>query len=434
MPKRRLTDRTIKALKPAEPGARYDLMDNLVPGLGVRVTDKGQRTFVLVARYPGSRNPTRRALGEYGALTLEGARDKARRWHDLIQRGVDPKAEEERARLAEQRRAGNTFASVAEDFIRLVLPKQRKGCLVERQLRQEFVARFGSRPIDEVTQHDIVAVLDDAVARGAPYTAHNLLGIVRRLFNWAISRGIYGIDRSPCDRMKPSDVIGKKAIRTRVLNDDELRALWAGTETLAYPFGAFVRLLLLTGQRKSEVAGARWTEFDLTEGLWTIPASRMKSDAAQIVPLSDAALRELETLPKWSATGRRDDNFLFSYRGGRAPINGFSKEKARLDKAMVAELQRAAESRGDDPDKAQLKPFVLHDIRRTVRTRLSALRVPETVAELVIAHGRKGLARVYDQHKFVDEMREALDLWAGRLRDIVEPPPENVVELASANG
>src|SRR5262245_17338938 len=125
--KRRLTDRGLRALKPAKAGSHYDVWDTIVPGLGVRVSETGRTTFVLATRFPGSRNPTRRAIGQYGALTLEEARVKARQWAELVRRGVDPADEEERARFAEQRKRASSFAAVAEDFITDKLPSERKG-------------------------------------------------------------------------------------------------------------------------------------------------------------------------------------------------------------------------------------------------------------------------------------------------------------------
>src|SRR5262249_12688455 len=161
--------------------------------------------------------------------------------------------------------------------------------------------------------------------------------------------------RSPCDRMKPKDVIGAKAMRNRVLTDAELRALWRVTEGLDYPYGPLFRMLSLTGQRKSEVAEARWSEFDLSRKLWTIPAERMKADAPHVVPLSDDVLKILEALPRF-----KKGEHLFSTTFGVRPVNGFSKAKEILDKAMLTQL-------------GQLAPFVIHDIRRTMRTGLSAL-------------------------------------------------------------
>jgi integrase len=417
MAKRNLSDRTLKSLKPAGPGKHYDLMDSVVPGFGVRVSDAGRRTFILVKRFPGSSNPTRLALGEFGALDLAKARKKARDWLELIRQGRHPKDEEERQRAAEERKRANSFRAVAEDFINLAAAKQRKGAEVKRDIEREFIARWDGRPITDITARDITAILDEAVSRGAPYQAHNLLGHIRRLFNWAIARGVYGVDHSPCDRMKPKDVIGPKAARTRVFNDSEWRAFWRAAEGMKYPYGPLFRMLALTGQRKSEVAEAQWSEFDLARKLWTIPAERMKADAPHVVPLSDAVIAILESLPRFNK-----GDHLFSTDFSQKPVNGFSKAKLILDKAILAELRKG------NP-KAKLAPFVIHDIRRGMRTGLSALPVPSDVAELVIAHSRPGLRKVYDQYAFEAEKRRALELWAARLRDIVEPPPGNVVRL-----
>ena len=416
MAKRTLNDRIVKALKPAKTGKLYDVMDTVVPGFGVRVSDKGRRTFVLTSRYPGSNNPTRRAIGVFGEIGLAEARGKAREWLELIRQGRDPQEQEERLRLAEQRKRANSFAAVAEDFITDKLPGERKGKEVERDIRREFIPVWGGRPITEVTAFDVRAVVKAAKDRGAPAQAHNLLGTARRLFGWAIDQQVYGIETSPCDRLKPKAIIGEKAIRTRILRDDELRAFWNASDKIGYPYGRMNQVLALTGQRKSEVAEARWSEFDLERKLWTIPAERMKADAAHVVPLTADVIAILESLPRF----KRGD-YLFSSSFGERAVTAFSKAKSILDKAMLAELRK------DNP-KAELSPFVLHDIRRTMRTGLSALPVPDLVRELVIAHTKPGLHKVYDQYAYLDEKRHALDLWAARLRSIVSPPPANVVD------
>jgi len=422
MAKKALTDRALKALKAARKGHRYDVMDSVVPGFGVRVTDKGQRTFVLVARYPGSTNPTRRALADCGAITLEQARTKARTWLELLGKGTDPRLDDERQRQAALRSQENSFVAVAEQYIKRHISKTRKAAIVERELRREFIKRWGARPITEITQHDVVAVIDEVVDRGALYQAHNLLGHIRTLFNWAIARGVYGLDRSPCDRLRPAAVIGKKLARQRVLNDDELCAFWRAGGELGYPYGPLFRMLALTGQRKSEVAEARWSEFDLAKRLWIIPTERMKADAAHVVPLADDVIALLASLPQF-----HKGDHLFSTTFGVRAVNGFSKAKTNLDKAILAELRKDVDE--DEAEKIKLEPFVIHDIRRTMRTGLSALPVPDLVRELVIAHSKPGLHKVYDQFAYLDEKRRALDLWAARLRSIVEPPPANVVKL-----
>jgi integrase len=208
-------------------------------------------------------------------------------------------------------------------------------------------------------------------------------------------------------------IVGKKAVRTRVLTDPEWRAFWRATGSMPYPYGPLFRLLALTGQRKSEVADSRWREFDVGKKLWVIPALRMKADAPHVVPLSDDVIAILESVPRLN----RGDH-LFSTTHGAKPVNGFSKAKVILDWKMRAEL-------------GELPPFVIHDIRRSVRTGLSALPVSSDVAELVIGHARPGLRRVYDQYAFEAEKRRALQLWADRLRDVVETAPGNVVALAT---
>jgi integrase len=410
-------DRQVKALKPAEPGIWYDAWDQHRSNLVVRVgpkTDKGsfKKTFALVARFNGAKHPTRRALGDYPGLSLEKARAKADRWNELIHKGIDPKAEEERERLAELRKQADTFDAVAEEFIKRVLPKQRRGQHVARELRQEFAERWKGRSITSIARRDVIGVINETLDRGATYQAHNLLGHVRAMFNWAIEVGDYGLETSPCDRIRPKVLIGERKPRQRVLDDAELRAFWQATERIGYPFGPLFRLLLLTGARKNELAKARWQEIDRGQRLLTVPPERFKSDSSHIIPLTAEAMAVLETLPTFEK-----GDYLFSTTFGERPVTGFAKAKERLDRLMAEELG------------AELKAFRTHDLRRTVRTRLASLRVSDTIAEVVIGHGKRGLQRVYDQHKYEPEMREALELWAARLRDIVAPPPENVVKL-----
>jgi len=422
---RALTDRKIRSLKSARNGKPYDVKDSEVAGLRVRVLGGDLRTFVLLARYPSSPHPTRRALGSYGELSLEEARDKARDWRKLIRRGVDPQVQEERDRQAQRRQQRITFAAVAEEFIKEKLPAERKGREVERDIRREFIPAWGRRPVTEITAADVRDIVKAAKDRGAPYQAHNLLTTARRLFAWSIDQQIYGIETSPCERLKPKAIIGKKVFRTRILDDTELHAFWRATRHLGYPYGPLFRMLALTGQRKSEVAEARWSEIDLAKKLWTIPAERMKADAAHVVPLSDDVIALLRSLPRF-----KKGDHLFSTTFGVKPVNGFSKAKERLDDRMVRSWRALARSRGEDHHKLQIEPWVIHDIRRTMRTGLSALPVPDLVRELVIAHTKPGLHRVYDQHAYLDEKRRALDLWAARLRSTVEPMPSNVIALA----
>ena len=182
-----------------------------------------------------------------------------------------------------------------------------------------FIPAWGSRPITDITALAVRSLIKKFKEDGKPYQAFNLLGYARRLFNWAIGQHVYGIESSPCDRLKPRDIIGEKRQRTRILSDEELRAAWQATEVLGYPYGPMFRLLILTGQRRSEVAEARWSEFDLTKKLWTIPADRMKAAAAHVVPLSDDALTVLNSLPRFES-----GDYLFSTTFGKKPVNSWT--------------------------------------------------------------------------------------------------------------
>jgi integrase len=411
--KRTLNDRIIKSLKPAKVGQRYNVWDALVPGLSVRITDRGTKTFTLTTRYPGSGNPAPRSLGGYGEITLGQARNKARSWLELIERGIDPHIEVERQRLAEQRKQAGTFANLAEAFIREKLPTERQGRDAELQLRNEFIPRWGKRSAADITADDVGAVINEVKARGADYMAHALLATIRRLYKWASQPGRgFGIVSSPCFNISAKALIGERRPRTRILSDPEIRAFVRACDALGYPYGSIGRLLLLTGARHAEVSEAPWSEFDLAKKTWTIDQARFKSAVEHVIPLTGDMVALLEGLPRF---GRGDRVFSTTFGEKSTTITG--KVKRRIDAMMAQELG------------AKPRAWCVHDLRRTMRSHLSALHVPDHIAELAIGHARKGIERVYDQHRYQDELREALTRWNGRLRSIVEPAPANVVPL-----
>ncbi len=393
-----LTDRFVASDNRTPATGRKDYSDALVPGLALRVTAAGHKSFVLVARYPSSpKNPTRRALGDYGEISLDEARVRAREWLALIRKGIDPRVEETRRRAETQRKQVNTFGTVATEFLERHAAGLRKAEEAKRIVDVEFVRRWGARPVGDIRPEEVAAAIRAIVKRGAPSQAHNSLGYLRRLFSWAIGTHEFGIDASPVERLKPKDLIGSRVARERVLTDGELAAVWRATPSVGYPYGPLFRLLILTGQREREVADMRWAEVDMAQRLWTIPAARMKGGRAHEVPISEPARSLLAGLPRFN-----EGDCVFSTTNGRTSVNGFSKAKSRADKFSGVEGWR------------------IHDFRRTMRTHLSALPVQDMVRELVIAHARPGLHKVYDRHSYVDEKRECLDLWAARLQAIVE--------------
>ena len=408
MSKQNLTDRFIKSRRAALPGRRDDYADAIVPGLAMRVTDRGHKSFVLVTRYPSNPlHPTRRLLGDVGVITLEQARQKAREWLELIGKRIDPKLEEARQRAAAQRRQQNSFAAVAAEFLDRHASGLKKSAEARRIIEQEFVKRWGQRPVTDIMPEEVAVAIRAIVKRGSPYQAHNALGYIRRLYSWAIGTHEFGVEASPVERLSPKDLIGKREARDRTLSDDELRAVWNAAGQMGYPYGDIFRLLILTGQREREIADMRWPEVDIGKKLVTIPAARMKGDRAHEVPLAPEALALLSGLPRFAG-----GECVFTTTGGAKPVNGFSKAKARIDKL------------------SEVAGWVIHDLRRTVRTHFSALPVEDLVRELVIAHAKPGLHKVYDLHAYRDEKRRCLELWEKRLRSIIEPPPGGIADLA----
>jgi integrase len=470
---KRLSPRTIRALKPGKDGIRHGdvVMDDHTENFGVRVLgtpDRPSYSFVYVGRFPGAKNPTRVAIAPFvynpedekvATDSLKRARAKAYKWGNSIEEGRDPRIEEARQRQAEVRKANSTFGGVAEDWFKEKLPSERRGKDVETDVRREFLPKWKALPIEDITPEEIARVIK-LKARTAPTQARNLLGHARRLFQWAVDRlddeghKRYALKISPAAGLKPKALdLGEKKARDRLLSDDEVRAFWRGAARMSYPAGAAYKMLILTGCRLSEVSDARWSEFhhvvrtairqrgdkpvdwsqfNAEHLCWVVPASRMKgrpdTAKAHTVPLTVDMLRILESLPQFSG----NDPFLFSRNFGRSPAIMSTELKDDLDARMLRTLRALARQRGEDhPDSVKLENWVNHDLRRVVRSGLSRLKVAEEVREAVLAHVKPGIKKHYDVYEYFDEKRDALMQWNARLRSIVEPTPvgSNVVTL-----
>jgi len=411
-----LTDRTLRGLKPAAPGKRAVLWDSAVPSLCVRVTDKGAASFNVMRRLHG--RVIRRMIGVAWHVplpasqplpySLASARDDARAAILDISRGIDPKAKREAAQQAKVTAAREMFTAVAKEFLADHVSGLRSAREVEAAFQNELFPVFGKKPIADISDADIARLLK-GIAKSRPYMARHVFAYLSKFFRWAIAQRCYGATVSPCAGLSAKDLLGKPSPRTRILNDSELAAVWRATAGLSYPAGPFLRVLLLTGQRLREVAEMAWDEVELEKRLWTIPQGRMKAEAAHVVPLSPEALAILESLPHWTGP------FVFSTTSGRRPIANFSGIKEKLDALMPG-----------------VEPWRFHDLRRSMRTGLSALRVPDMVSELCIAHTQKGLHKIYDQHAYLDERRNAFEAWANHVLAICEPgAPSNVISIAA---
>ncbi|MBR1154824.1 site-specific integrase [Bradyrhizobium sp. JYMT SZCCT0428] len=419
MARQTLTDRKVQSLKAALKGTRSQTMDALVPGFGVRVTDTGAKTYIFQARFPGAANQARREIAKVDAITLEAARDKARSWAVMIKQGLDPAYVEARAREEQAQRRADTFGSVMKDYFERKLARQRSGKAIKKRIENHLLPIFKDTPIAEITDLDILAKVVNPRVVKTPSQARQLFNDLGGFFSWAVDQRVYGLKLSPCATIKISKIVGKIVPRQRVLNDEELRAAWIAANRLPYPVGPYYRGLILTALRARELLNTDRSEWNLRTNSWewTIPASRMKGKLHHVVPVT-AVLHELvyEACPK---RGR----FLFSYSGGETPMRLSEDMKNQLNAEMIKVLREFAIERGEDHEAVVLAHFTNHDIRRTVRSRLSRIKgISVEVKEAMLAHVKPNIQRVYDVYEYFDEKREALELWAAKLREIARPP------------
>jgi integrase len=387
---------------------RDDHRDAIVPGLALRVTGTGHKSYVLIARYPGSQNPTRRVLGRPGRITLDQAREKAREWLALIDKGTDPAAAAKKRRTEATQRV--TFAFLREEHIarHWRAGKLRKADEAERLLKKEFAA-WDDRPAADITGDDVDEVITAIVDRGAVGQARNVLAYLRGLYSWALANRRYRIRESPCEGFSPTKLFGEKPTRNRWLRDDELRAVWNASSVLgrAEPV---VKLLILTACRLNEIGGLRREE--IGEDAIIIPGARMygsgmKGKVDHLIPLTPEIRKIIDAVPQYSGP------CIFSTTDGRVPMTIGSKLKDKLDAALPG-----------------MPHWIWHDLRRTARTNWSKLSISEEVREALLAHVKKGVKKNYNLHDYAQEKRDALMKWETALARIVTPPPPTVEDFA----
>jgi integrase len=367
-------------------------------------------------------------------MRLEDARRIAGEWRSQVARGIDPAEVEAERRKAEAReralRVKHSFTIAAEAFIAAKLEKERSGKVAERDLRSVFIAAWGERPVSEITKLDVLEIINTK-KRTAPQMARALLVLVKRFFGWCVDQEIYGLSASPCEGLSGKKLIGELQSRDRRLTDAEIFAFWRATGRTGYPAGSVYRMLLLTGLRLNEAAQISWPE--VQGNTIVIPASRMKGREGKarehLVPMS-AALREvIASVPRI-----KNGPFLFSYSAGKRPVTMTGPIKADLDRRMLRTLKALARRRGEDHDAVTLAGWVNHDLRRVVRSGLSALRIPHNVAEAILAHRPPGIVGTYNLHEYEDEKAEALEAWAQRLAAIVNPVPAAPAKVVKLRG
>ncbi len=395
----KITKRLVDATEPQQ--RDVFVWDTEESGFGLKVTSAGSKSYLLQYRMGGRGYPTRRyAIGPHGAFTPDQARKRAQELRAIVSGGSDPGLLKAEKRKQAQVLARETFGLFAEEYIKRECPRLKRGDAIVSIIRRELLPHWGNRLISELRRRDAIALTDALIDAGNPAAAHKLHQVIKRIGNWLVERD--ELETSPFASWKTPTT---KTERSRVLADKEIAALWLTWNDIDYPFGAVAKLLLLLGQRRDEVARMQWSEVDLDAAEWTLPPERTKSQRAHLVPLPDTAVALLHDAPRFRG------EFVFSTTGGYRPVGGFSKIKKRVDAA------------------SGVRGWWWHDLRRTCRTGMAALGVPDVVAERVLNHQPQGLVKTYNLHDYAGEKREALDRWAQRVAEIVTPPPANVVGL-----
>jgi integrase len=375
----------------AEPGAeRTVFWDETLPGFGLMVTKGGHRSFVYQYR-AGGRSRRMTFPCEMG---LEKARKEAKKALGGVASGGDP-LQERRREAAE---AENTLQSICEEYLRRDGRKLRICNRIEATLERLVYPRLGARQIDTITRSEIVRLLDKIEDERGPVMADQVLAYVRRIMNWHAARS--DDFRSPIvrgmARTKP-----RQLARERILDDDELRAVWKAAEAFPGPFGYMVRFILLTAVRRNEAA--HMVDTELSNGAWIIPGARYKTKLDHVIPLSQAARDLLAQIP-------RIKGVKYIFTTGSEAIGGFSKFKEDFDEECSA------------------TGWTIHDLRRTARSLMSRAGVDSDHAERCLGHVIGGVRGTYDRNAYYDEKKRAFEALANQI-DRILSPADNVIPM-----
>jgi integrase len=383
--------------------------DDQLPGFGYRLRRQWsdgpvRRSWVVQYRRAGA---TRRiTLGNAAVLSAEAARTAAKRVLGAVALGQDPQAD----RVDRRAKDKLSFRSVVDEYLAVKQTQVRRHSFTEtkRYLTGDYFKPLHSLALDTITRKDIAARLL-VIARGGTVAAARARATIAAFFVWCLQMGL--VDSNPCiGVIKPKDTEG----RSRALGEAELAAVWRAANDTLGEFGRIVRLLILIPGRRQEIGGMRWSELEAGRGTWTLPAERSKNNRAHTLPLPPAAWAIIETVPRAAS---RDNLF------------GVHAEQGFTHWALKSELDRRLG--------AAVAPWTLHDLRRSVATRMADIGVQPHVIEQVLNHqsGHKaGIAGVYNKSSYEREVRAALAMWADHVRALAEGGEPKIVNLQPAAG
>ena len=369
-----LTEIAVRALKPVA-GKQFKVWDSATPGFGVLVNERSKSWIVMRGR-----ERTLKVIGRFPSKSLSEARLEAKK---LLVTDSDV-----------SQPPSPSFLETREQFLEKHGAALRPRSLY--QIKRTLTLYFNwEKPLTEITHNDVATAVERITK---PSERAHALKDIKTFFAWCVPRYM---PHSPCAGLKKPE----QKSRSRVLSEFELAAVWKAADAAGYPFGSIVQLLILTGQRRSEIGGLRRSWIDADKRTITFPAAITKNGVDHTLPYGDTVAALLSSLSG-------DDDLFFPARGNpENAFNGYSPSKVRLDKFI----------KGNN-EKSPVAAWTLHDLRRTFATNLAALGIPIHVTEKLLNHISgtvSGVAAIYNRHAYLDEMRKAMTDWETRLREII---------------
>jgi integrase len=415
--KDRITKRTIDTLRAdtRTQGRTLYLRDTELAGFGAVSTKAGACSYFIEYRLGG---PQRRlTIGKHGVFTPEEGRKLAREKLGDVAKGIDVAEHRKEKR---EKLAGFTFAEAVDKFLAVYSEGTRYWKEKRARLTSDDVKALGNKPLSMVSRKHVADAIDRARARSEA-VARLLFSDLRPFFKWANEREL--VDANPMAGLrapKPSEA------RERTLEEHEIKAFWHATAAMRWPFQSIYRLLLLTGARREEIAGMKWSELDLDAAVWLLPGARTKNGRDHRVPLASPAVAILDRLGVTAikaGLGYDDGDLVFSTTGHSSP-SGFSKAKRALDGRMKEILG------------PKFKEWRVHDLRRTCATGMENLGADTRVVETALNHvsGTKaGIVGIYQRGEHRAAVKAAFEAWGAHVASLThDPRPSNVVQLKRA--
>jgi integrase len=405
----KLTAANVRKLRGPHAGkTEVSYTDAEIPGFYLRVRNTGARTLTFQYFRQGASNKTPKIkIGEVGAIDFGEARKIARKYYARVQLGEDPAADRAEARV----KASETFAATATRFLAHQRTRLRARSYVdlERHILKHAKV-LHPMPIEKIARRDIATLIAAVADESGLPTGNRVRTSLGTFFSWAIAQGL--VEGNP--------VIGtqknQERSRDRVLSPAELRVIW---NNLAHDhYGSILRLLALTGQRAAEIAGLRWSEVNLDDGIIALPGERTKNHRPHFIPLSAPARAIIEAQPRRATVVGLPRDLIFGI--GEGAFSGWSNSKEGLN-------ERIEKATG-----APLPQWQPHDLRRSFATHAAEIGIQPHIIEAILNHisgHRAGVAGIYNRAAYEREKRVALDRWAEHLLAVVDDRASNIVTL-----